>query len=386
MSQNEREATTAMSGTTVGRKPPDGSSFIGAAVCGMVLLTLLVLAAGCGRPATGRHEATLLPEGRIEWKAEGSRLIKVPRGLAVTRTVRLTNRTGRSLENVSARTSCPSCSSARVESPVVPDGDTCTVEVTVSMPGPSYEGDRRIQLFVATDAEGASATEYRTLEIATRDSINKVMDLVDRPASFEASWHEARDLRLHWQVWYGSAVERDSIHVSSPAANLEVAVVPADGKERVIELEAELGSLPAGDVNTAIVITARGAIEGDDATLAIPIRGWIGARYAASPKFIHLGTMPLEAAKRATRTVTVTPADSRDRAEIPRAATVRGAWTIVSVTPDVAGGFGVEVAPAPTAAGECIDTLRVGSDSRDWLDIRLEVDVEGEEVGQSGRS
>ena len=107
----------------------------------MVLLTLLVLAAGCGRPATGRHEATLLPEGRIEWKAEGSRLIKVPRGLAVTRTVRLTNRTGRSLENVSARTSCPSCSSARVESPVVPDGDTCTVEVTVSMPGHSYEGD-----------------------------------------------------------------------------------------------------------------------------------------------------------------------------------------------------------------------------------------------------
>jgi hypothetical protein len=204
------------------------------------------------------------------------------------------------------------------------------------------------------------------------------MDFVDRPASFEASWHEARELRLRPQVWYGSAVERDSIRVASPAEDLEVAVVQDDRKERVIELEAALGSLRAGDVNTAIAITAHGAIEGDDATLAIPIRGWIGARYAANPKFIHLGTMPLEVASRAVRSITVTPSGSGDQGELLKAETIRGQWKIVSITPDGAGGFGLEVSPAPTAAGECIDTLRVGNDSRDWLDIRLEVDVEGE--------
>lgn len=258
------------------------------------------------------------------------------------------------------------------------DGDACSLEVAVSIPGPSYEGDRRIHLFVATDTEDSSVPEYRTLEIATRDSINKVMDIVDRPESFEAKWHEARELRLRPQVWYGSAVERDSIRVASAAADLEVGVVQDDRKERVIELEAALGGLRAGDVNTAILITAHGAVEGDDATLAIPIRGWIGARYGVNPKFIHLGTMPLEAATRATRSITVTPSDSGDRGELPKAETIRGQWKIVSITPDGAGGFGVEVSPAPTAAGECIDTLRVGNDSRDWLDIRLEVDVEGE--------
>jgi hypothetical protein len=287
---------------------------------------------------------------------------------------------------VAVRTSCPSCSSARVDSDVIPDGDTCAVEVTVSIPGPSYEGDRRIHLFVATETADPSAPEYRTLEIATRDAINKVMDLVDRPASFEVSWHEAREIRLRPQVWYGNAIERDSIRVASPAADLEVAVTHDDRKERVIELEAALGSLPAGDVNTAIAITAHGAIEGDDATLAIPVRGWIGARYAANPKFIHLGTMPLEAAKRAIRSISVTPSGSGDQGAIPQAETIRGQWKVVSITPDGAGGFGVEVSPAPTAAGECIDTLRIGNDSRDWLDIRLEVDVEDERIDQPGRS
>ncbi len=386
MTDTDREATTAMLGTAAGMGPSSTALHSSTATWQKVLVALLLLAAGCGRPATGRHEAILLPDGRIEWQAEGSRLIQVPRGLAVTRTVRLTNRTGHSLRNVAVRTSCPSCSSARVDSDVIPDGDTCAVEVTVSIPGPSYEGDRRIHLFVATETADSSAPEYRTLEIATRDAINKVMDLVDRPASFEVSWHEARVLRLRPQVWYGNAIERDSIRVASPAADLEVAVTHDDRKERVIELEAALGSLPAGDVNTAIAITAHGAIEGDDATLAIPVRGWIGARYAANPKFIHLGTMPLEAAKRATRSISVTPSGSGDQGAIPQAETIRGQWKVVSITPDGAGGFGVEVSPAPTAAGECIDTLRIGNDSRDWLDIRLEVDVEDERIDQPGRS
>ena len=179
MTDTDREATTAMLGTAAGMGPSSTALHSSTATWQKVLVALLLLAAGCGRPATGRHEAILLPDGRVEWQAEGSRLIQVPRGLAVTRTVRLTNRTGRSLRNVAVRTSCPSCSSVRVDSVVIPDGDTRAVEVTVSIPGPSYEGDRRIQLFLANETADSSTPEYRTLEIATRDSINKVMDLVD---------------------------------------------------------------------------------------------------------------------------------------------------------------------------------------------------------------
>ena len=386
MNDTLREATTAMLGTAAGPGPSATPPHSGVATWQKVLVALLLLAAGCGRPATGLHEAILLPDGRIEWQAEGSRLIQVPRGLSVTRAVRLINRTGHALRNVAARTSCPSCSSARIDADALGDGDACAVDVTVSIPGPSYEGDRRIQLYVATETAESSTPEYRTLEIATRDAINKVMDFVDRPASFEASWHEARELRLRPQVWYGSAIERDSIRVSSPAEDLEVAVTHDDRKERVIELEAALGSLRAGDVNTAIAITPHGAIEGDDATLAIPIRGWIGSRYAANPKFIHLGTMPLAAAKRALQSITVTPSGAGDQGAIPRAETIHSHWKVVSITPDGAGGFGIEVSPAPTAAGECIDTLRIGNNSKDWLDIRLEVDVEDERIDQPGRS
>ena len=95
MTDTAREATTAMLGTAAGMGPSSTAPHSGAATWQRVLVTLLLLAAGCGRPATGRHEAILLADGRIEWQAEGSRLIQVPRGLAVTRTVRLTNRTGR---------------------------------------------------------------------------------------------------------------------------------------------------------------------------------------------------------------------------------------------------------------------------------------------------
>jgi hypothetical protein len=115
LTDTDREATTAMLGNAARFGPSDRPPHSGAAMWQKALVALLLLVAGCGRRATSLHEAILLPDGRIEWQAEGSRLIQVPRGLAVTRTVRLTNRTGRSLRNVAARTSCPSCSSARVD-------------------------------------------------------------------------------------------------------------------------------------------------------------------------------------------------------------------------------------------------------------------------------
>jgi hypothetical protein len=88
-----------------------------------VLAAFLVFAAGCGRPAAGPREASLLPDGRIEWRAEGAGLILVPRGLSVTRKARLTNRTGTALRNLAARTSCPSCSSAHAAAEGLSDGE-----------------------------------------------------------------------------------------------------------------------------------------------------------------------------------------------------------------------------------------------------------------------
>lgn len=341
-----------------------------------VLAAFLVFAAGCGRPAAGPREASLLPDGRIEWRAEGAGLILVPRGLSVTRKVRLTNRTGTALRNLAARTSCPSCSSAHAAAEGLSDGESCELAVTVSMPGPSYEGDRRIHVFVSAETADARRTDFRPLEVATRDMVNRTMDMVDRPAYFEASWREARGLRLHPQVWFGPDVARDSLRVESPPGGPTHAVVNDGRPERVVAIDVSLDGLRAGDVNTGIVVTAPGAIDGDDATLAIPIRGWIGARYTASPPFLHLGTMSSDAARRATRVVSIRGPAAGEEEAVPRAESVHGTWSIVSLEPDGEGGWIVTVRPAPTAGGACIDTLRVGDDERDRLDVRLEVDIE----------
>ena len=66
MNDTLREATTAMLGTAAGPGPSATPPHSGVATWQKVLVALLLLAAGCGRPATGLHEAILLPDGRIE--------------------------------------------------------------------------------------------------------------------------------------------------------------------------------------------------------------------------------------------------------------------------------------------------------------------------------
>lgn len=343
----------------------------------LLVSALCAVATGCGSSTTNCWQVTLLHDGRSEWGSEHGDVILVPRGLSVTREIRLTNRTGSILQKLRARTGCPTCSSARIKAEDLPNGESSVLAVTVALAGPSFEGDRKVRVFMSADRVGAAEPQSWTLDFFARDIENRVFDLIDRPAFFEASWKEARELRLHPQVWVGIDVDPEVLRISSQQPALTFSKLDHAENDRVLELVVELNQLPVGAVNTSLRVTAPRVMNGDDISLVIPIRGWIKPRYVSAPPFIHLGAMPLEDASRTRRVLSISEDVAEGRESAPVVESLHGTWTVGAVYPDGSNGWLVEVCPAPTRCGECIDTLRVGNDSRDSVDIRAEVNVEG---------
>ena len=126
----------------------------------LLVSALCAVATGCGSSTTNCWQVTLLNDGRSEWGSEHGDVILVPRGLSVTREIRLTNRTGTILQNLSARTGCPTCSSARIKAEDLPNGESSVLAVTVALAGPSCEGDRKVRVFMSADRVGAAEPRF----------------------------------------------------------------------------------------------------------------------------------------------------------------------------------------------------------------------------------